>query len=179
MKKRLSLLIIFMVIVSITAYTQDLLTLKTESTKAVSGNHDIKNPVFQFKASSMDYQMEGISAEIAGPHPFGEIIAKKLYLLDEKYSSQVAIRPGDPAVKTVIKKPVIYESVKRVERDLKRSVKKGEIALTTATSEFNIVLDVALNILTIDTKDFENAIKSSGSTDSKIELFTKRVNLHY
>ena len=158
---------------------QDLLTYKTSVAK---DNPEIPIetiPVFKFRGTSTDYELENISREIAGNHPFGEMIAKKLYLFDKKYTSQAALAPGNPASKTVVKKPVIYETVKHIERDLKRSVKKEEISLTMATNEFNTVLDVALNILTTDTKDFENVLQSLSSTDSKIDLFTKRVILNY
>jgi len=162
-----------------TAEAQDLLTYTSTDTKVLTDGPVVTLPVFKFKGYSIEYELENISGELAGNHPFGELTAKKLYLFDQKYTSQVAMAPGNPAVKTVIKKPVIYESVKRIERDLKRSVKKGEIDLTTATREFNVVLDVALNVLTADTKDFESAIKSTGDTHSRIELFTKRVILNY
>ena len=158
---------------------QDLLTYKSPESKSGSEKPEKALPVFKFKGYSTEYELERISSEIAGNHVFGELVARKLYLFDEKYSSQVALAPGNPASKTVIKKPVIYESVKRIERDLKRSVKKGEITLTMAASEFNTVLDVALSVLTTDTKDFERAIELSGNTKSKIELYIKRVTLIY
>ena len=179
MKTKHFFLLMFGILIIYISEAQDLLTYKTSETKVRPDNPSEALPVFKFKGYSNDYELESISKEMAGNHPFGETIAKKLYLLDEKYTSQVALTPGNPAVKTIIRKPVIYESVKRIERDLKRSLKKGEITLTTATSDFNIVLDVALNILTTDTKDFEKAIESSGNTESKIELFTKRVTLTY
>jgi hypothetical protein len=182
MKKRLFILLAILIQVSVNSEAQELLTMKTEIVRDGSDNpveNEKKAKVFEFKAYSMDSYMNEISAEVAGSHPFGEIIAKKNYLLDEKYTSEVALTPGNPASKTVIKKPVIYESVKRIERDLKKSVRKGEIPLNTAVNEFDTVLDVALNIVTVDTGVFENAIKSAGSTDSIIELFTKRVILNY
>ena len=158
---------------------QDLLTYKSSETKAGTEIPGEVLPVFKFKGYSNKNELENITSEVAGSHQFGDLIAKKLYLFYEKYTSQVALAPGNPAFKTIIKKPVIYESVRRIERDLKRSVKKGEIPVAMATSEFNTVLDVALNILTTDTKDFENALDTSHDTDSKIELFTKRVILNY
>lgn len=179
MKTKNFLIIVYGIMVLNICEAQDLLTYKTTETKLSSEIPGETLPVFIFKGYSSDFELESISKEVAGNHPFGEMIARKLFLLDKKYTSQVALAPGNPASKTVIKKPVIYESVKRIERDLKRSVKKGEISLNTAVSEFNIVLDVALNILTIDTKEFEDAIKSSGNTHAKIELFTKRVILNY
>jgi hypothetical protein len=179
MKNKLCLLVISGILFLNISEAQDLLTYKTSDSKGLPDSPSGTLPVYKFKGYSIEYELENISVELAGNHPFGETIAKKVYLFNEKYTSQVALSPGNPAVKTVIKKPVIYESVKRIERDLKRSVKKGEIPLTTATSEFNKVLDVALNVLTTDTTDFENAIESSGNTHAKIELYTKRVILNY
>jgi hypothetical protein len=179
MKTKNFLLLIFGFLVINIAEAQDLLTYKSSELKSGSERPTEALPLFKFKGYSTEYELEGISSEAAGNHIFGELIAKKLFLFDEKYTSQVALTPGNPASKTVIKKPVIYKSVKRIERDLKRSAKKGEISLSRATSEFSTVLDVALSVLTTDTKDFEKAIESSGDTESKIELFTKRVTLIY
>jgi hypothetical protein len=182
MKKRLFILLWVLILVSVNSEAQELLTMKTEIVKEGSDNpveNEKKAKVFEFKAYPMDSYLKEVSSEVAGSHPFGEIIAKKNYLLDEKYTSEVALTPGNPASKTVIKKPVIYESVKRIERDLKKSVRKGEISLNNAVNDFNTVLDVALNILTVDTELFEDAIKSAGDTNSIIELFTKRVILNY
>lgn len=182
MEKRLTILVTILVLVFSISEAQEFLTMKTGISREGSDNNvenEKKARVFEFKAYPMDSYMREVSSEAAGSHPFGEIIAKKCYLLDEKYTSQVALTPGNPASKTVIKKPVIYESVKRIERDLKKSVRKGEISLNTATNDLNAVLDVALNIITVDTGLFENAIKSAGDTNSIIELFTKRVILNY
>jgi hypothetical protein len=179
MKTKPFLFLIFGFLAINISEAQDLLTYKTSETKVRPDIPSEALPVFKFQGYSKDYELENISKEMAGNHPFGETIAKKLYLLDEKYTSQVALTPGNPASKTVIKKPVIYESVKRIEHDLKRSTRKGEISISKATSEFSTVLDVALSVLTADTKDFEHALESSVNTESKIELFTKRVTLIY
>jgi hypothetical protein len=179
MKNKFSLLLILLSLTINFTSAQDLLTYKPAETGKRPDNPGESVPVYKFKAYSNEYELENISGEIAGNHPFGETIAKKLYLFDEKYTSQVALAPGNPALKTVIKKPVIYQTVKRIERDLRRSVKKGEVSLATASGELNTVLDVALNILTTNTTEFERAVESAGTTDSKIELFTKRVILNY
>jgi hypothetical protein len=179
MKKKLILIIMSVIPIMNLIEAQELLTYKTSENRVVSELPAETVTVFKFKAYSNYYELENVSNEQAGNHPFGETIAKKLYLFDEKYTSQAALAPGNPALKTVIKKPVIYESVRRIEKDLKRSVRKGAITLNTASNEFSIVLDVALNILTTDTKEFEIALESSGSTGSMIEIFTKRVILTY
>jgi len=116
---------------------------------------------------------------MAGEHLLGDLVAKKIYLFNEFYTSEENLFPGNPATKTVIKKPVIYEAVKRIERDLKKYVKKGETSLSEASSIMNTVLDVALNIQTEDTMAFEKAIGNAANTKSKIDLFTKMVRLNY
>jgi hypothetical protein len=179
MKKKITLLLMSLSLIVNSTGAQDLLTYKSSEPTGKTENSPESVRVFKFKVFSTDYELENISKEIAGNHPFGETIARKLFLLDKKYTSQVALAPGNPACKTVIKKPVIYESVKHIEKDLKRSVKKGEIPLTEAINELNTVLDVAIAILTTDTKDFEKAVESSDNTNLKIELFTKRVILNY
>ena len=116
---------------------------------------------------------------MAGNHPLGDLVAKKIYLFNKFYTSEENLFPGNPATKTIIKKPVIYDAVKRIERDLKKSVRKGEISEAEASSILNTVLDVALNVQTEDTRDFEKAIVNATDTKSKIELFTKIVRLNY
>jgi hypothetical protein len=134
---------------------------------------------FQFRAYSKDSYLNGISSEMSGSHPFGDLVAKKLYLMEDQYTSEENPYPGNPASRTVIKKPVIFEAVKSIERYLKKSVKKGDTTVDAASTTFNYVLDVALNILTEDTREFEKAVKASSDPKSKIDLFTKRVVLKY
>jgi len=136
-------------------------------------------PVFNFAGYSYNYELEKITNEMAGNHAFGDEIAKKMFLLGQKYTSEVELIPGNPQTKTVIQKPVIYDAVKRIEKYLRKSVKKGSLSIDQATYTLNKVLDVALCIRNADTKNFEVAIASSDSEDNKIDLFTKRVNLIY
>lgn len=138
-----------------------------------------KSPVFEFKAYPKDSYLNNITKEMAGEHLLGDLVAKKIYLFNEFYTSEENLFPGNPATKTIIKKPVIYEAVKRIEHDLKKSIKKGETKVSEASLIMNTVLDVALNIQIEDTRDFEKAIENAANTKSKIELFTKMVRLNY
>jgi hypothetical protein len=136
-------------------------------------------PPFVFNGFSRGYELSRITDEMAGNHFFGEDIAKKVYLLDDLYTAEVAVVPGNPQTKTVIKKPVIYTSVKRIEKYFAKSVKKGEISKESAIEEYNRVLDVALSILNEDTRQFEAEIEALHGEAAKIDLFTRRVNLRY
>jgi hypothetical protein len=145
----------------------------------VMDNGGKKTRVFEFKAYPKDSYLNSISKEMAGEHLLGDLVAKKIYLFNEFYTSEENLFPGNPATKTIIKKPVIYEAVKHIERDLKKSVKKGKTTVSEASSIMNTVLDIALNIQTEDTRDLEKAIGNATDTKSKIDLFTKLVRLNY
>jgi hypothetical protein len=177
--KELLFLTLIVLITYESCVAQDLLTLKTENSNVIIENPVKMGPAFEFKAYPKDSYLNSISKEMSGEHLLGDLIAKKIYLLNKFYTSEEFLFPGNPATKTVIKKPVIYEAVKRIERDLKKSVKKRETSVSEASSILNTVLDVALNIQTEDTGDFEKAIMSADNTRSKIDLFTKKVRLNY
>ena len=179
MIKKLYVLTLISLLVFNISFSQDLLSYTTESSATERDNAEKKSPVFEFKAYPRDSYLNSITKEMAGEHLLGELIAKKIYLFNEFYTSEENLFLGNPATKTVIKKPVIYEAVKRIERDLKKSVKKGETSVSEASSILNTVLDVALNVQTEDTRDFEKAIQNAGNTKSKIDLFTKMVRLNY
>ncbi len=182
MKMKLTLIIgiiLFISVMGSIGYSQDMLTYAGDPKSVNSEPGRKKEFLFEFNAYSRDSELEGITTEMAGVHIFGELTARKLVLLDQKYTSEVPVVPGNPQTRTIIRKPVIYDAVKKIEKELKKSVKRGEKPLETASSEFNKVLDVALNVLTADTKDFEVSISNTDSINGKTEIFIKQVNLNY
>jgi hypothetical protein len=179
MKKKLIIITILCSTFLNTSFSQDLLLYTNANSLTDPGKSSNTLLIFEFSGYPKDSELDNISKEMAGEHLFGELAAKKLYLLDKQYTYQLALVPGNPNTRTIIKKPVIYDAVKRIEKDMKKKVKKGELSTEIASFEMNKTLDVALNILTADTREFENAITSRKSIDEKIELFTKQVKLNY
>lgn len=134
-------------------------------------------PSYEFRASSTDNDLKNISSDMIGQHVLGTLVSEKLYLLEAKYIYQVPIVPGNPQMRTIIRKPVIYDAVMKIEKYLKKSVKKGEISTENASADFNKVLDVAFNVLTAETTGFEKTIKETTDAAQLTNLFTKRVKL--
>lgn len=145
----------------------------TKSTKALVS----ELPSYEFRASSTDNDLRNISSDMIGEHVLGKLVSEKLYLLEAKYIYQVPIVPGNPQMRTIIRKPVIYDAVMKIEKYLKKSVKKGEITTEIASADFNKVLDVAFNVLTAETAGFEKTIKETTDMPQLTNLFTKRVKL--
>lgn len=136
-----------------------------------------KLPVFEFRTSLTEQQISELSSELIESHDLGEMVSKKFYLLDSKYTYEVALVPGNPQSKTMVRKPVIYDSVYKIEKYLKKSLKKGEISLENATTIMNKVLDVANCILTVDTSNFEKEIDQRKNPQVLTQLFMNQVKL--
>ncbi len=171
--------IAFSFIVTTPAFVQEPMVLAKAASVSIR-NTPTKSPTtFVFQAFTSDYRLAEITEEMAGEHFLGSVVAKKLYLLDEVYTSEVAVVPGNPQSKMVVKKPAIYNSVRRIEKYLTKSVKRGQIQAESATADLNKVLDIALSIISADTGSFEAAIDAANDDPQRIFLFTKCVTLTY
>jgi len=177
MRKNLLILLIFLTLGALELAAQQELAMSFPGdTKTIKSNI-ASLPVFEFRASSSEVDLNSVSQDLIGEHAFGQTVSEKLYLFESKYTYEVPIVPGNPQMRTMIRKPTVYDAVKKIERHLKKSVKKGEISLESATSDFTKVLDIAFNVLTSETEDFEKAITESKDTPSLTNLFTQRVKL--
>jgi hypothetical protein len=177
MKRGFRLLTIIFLLTAGKLFAQDALALAFpgDTKKAASTTSSL--PVFEFRASSNEYDLSSISKDMIGDHILGDQVAQKLYLLESKYTYEVPIVPGNPQTRTMIRKPIIYEAVIKIERYLKKSVKKGGISTEAASAELNKVLDVAFNVLTADTESFETIISKTDDTATLTNLFTNQVKL--
>lgn len=138
-----------------------------ESTNTSNASASIKS-IFEFMSMPQTQYLENITEDMAGNHFLGTEISKKMYLFNNHYSYKVAIAPGNSATKTVYRKPEIYSSVKKIERYLKQSVKKGNLNSNVACNEYDKVLNVALNILDEDTGKFEARLRSVADNASEL-----------
>ncbi len=122
-------------------------------------------------------QVKEVKSEDVDDHVFGELVARKMVLVDETFTYKVDIAPGNPAKKTMFRKPVIYNSVVDIERFLKKKVRKTEISKEVAAQLFNTVLDVALNTYCCDTEKLEKVIRETKNTEELLLLFTQIVKV--
>lgn len=156
-----------------------MLAKKTSETEKDASSARVPNAaVFEFDVYSK-VESSHVDPQLVENHFMGNEIAQKMYQFDRLYTYETKIAPGNPASTTNIRKPVVYNSVKRIESFLKKSVRKHEISMDMAVVQFNKVLDVALNTLYQNTNAFENEIKLTSNTSDLVELYTQRVHLNY
>lgn len=161
-------------------FSQDALAVLVDTEKSVKpGTLSSSSglPVFEFRIYTNENELKSIPDDMLEKHQFGQDVSRKLYLLESRYTYETPAVPGNPLTKTMVRKPVIYDAVRRIEHYLKKGVKKGTNRLETASITLNKVLDVALNAISADSNSFEKAIGNTADMDSLIALFTNRVSL--
>lgn len=140
-----------------------------------------KTQVWEFD-SSTPVTFESNTIEKAEKHEFGSKVACLKVLMDEYYVTQEEVVPGDPMRRTIIKKSNVYNTARKIEKHLKKEVKKGNISIDEATNLFTHVLEVTLAIVDeINTKDFEeNLDAKKKNIDDQLALFNQvKINSIY
>ena len=174
---RFLLLLILAGLITDRISAQNSLALANAANTTGSGSAGSGLSVYEFRIYVFENDLTSISEDLLQQHVFGQLVSRKLYLLESKYTFEVPVVPGNPQTKTVIRKPVIYEAVKKIEHYLKKSARKGIMSNDAAATAFNKVLDVALNAFAADSGNFEKTIEKCDDLVSLIALFTNRVNL--
>ncbi len=178
--KTLILIIVPLILIKAQLFAQDFATVGSSSYDK-SMPKSSKN-IISYEFEVYNYvpdEITKVSDDMAGKHFLGNEIAKKMYLFDEAYTYTEAIAPGNPATRTMFKKPLIYSSVIKIEKLLKKNVKSKDLTLDEATVKFNKVLDVALNIKGLNTDKFEGTIKAQGNNASDLLSLFLQVHLSY
>jgi hypothetical protein len=178
MKTRIMLMVLFLGM-SVPIFAQEIVMAQRTM---ISGNDPkVINTLysFEFLAYSQTEALKNITKEDAGDHFLGDAIARKVYLLNSVYCYREPVAPGTTATKIIFRKPEIYNSVKKIERFLKKKVKSGEISDESARNQYNKVLDVAINIMDVNTDTFESRLKSTNGPAELLGVFLNEVKLNY
>lgn len=132
--------------------------MKTDVTgDAVAGETDI-------------YQWEFWSAEESGTAKscpksmeilYGKEVGSLLSIMNERFIRRERVDAGDPSLRTVVRKPAIYNAVKNIEKYYKQKNKKNDYLMTDRET-FAYVVRVALaSVDTENTTDFEQALQDA------------------
>jgi len=126
---------------------------------------------FIYRNSVNQEELYAIDKTMLTLHPFGDLVARKLYLLQNAYTYVEPPSPTSPGEKTIVRKPTIYNTVLKLNRNLKKMVKKGTMDKDTAVADLNLCLDVALSLSAEESGDFESELKKAKSPDQIIQVF--------
>lgn len=99
------------------------------------------------------------------------------HLFEDKYITKETVVPGDPRLRTIIHKPVLYKTVKTLRSYLSRQYKKRKIDKTKAEIQLTHILNVAIAAIDSDTKTFEQKLKDNKKDKDSLLLLFKNVTL--
>ncbi|MDP4189695.1 MAG: hypothetical protein Q8907_09790 [Bacteroidota bacterium] len=143
-------------------------------TMVVKSQDTVENQTFTFYRTSAN-STEQIDASSLNSHYFGQDIAEKLYLVKQNYTFVEAATLTSPGDKTIIRKPAIYNSVKKLEKYYKNAVKDGLISKEEGHDKLAKFLDITILIANQGTTDFESALKKAKKPEQIEHVFSEVV----
>ena len=108
-------------------------------------------------------------------HYLGPEIGLKTYLLKGLYTEVEEGNEINPVDKTIVFKPAIYYSMKKLNNYYKKAVKKGIITEQEAIDKMNTYLDICLAIYLQETQQFETELKKYKKTEDIDAVFSRVV----
>lgn len=156
---------------------------KNETDKNIvksSKDEDTKNKEYKWEFdSSVPPTFDDNTIQKAEAHEFGSKVACLKVLMEKYYVSKEEVVPGDPMTRTIIKKPNIYNTARKIEKHLKKEVKNGDISLEKATNDLTHILEVSLAIISEPkTETFEEALdQNKKNIEDQIDIF-KQVKIN-
>jgi len=130
---------------------------------------------FYFDNDLANIKELNIDPDFISKHYLGEDIAVKMHLLKETYTY---IERGDdlnPLDKTIVNKPTIFYSMKKLNNYYKKKLKKGGLSQEEAKDKLDHYLDICLAIYLQSTDSFEEALRSSKGQDEIDGVFSRVV----
>lgn len=103
--------------------------------------------------------LSDIDPAAVSSHVLGDEVAKKMVLFRERYTKIQEASPTSPVEKTIIVKPNIYNSIRKIEKYYSKGVKKNTIEKEKAVADFSYCLDVALCVSGKRTNELEDRLK--------------------
>jgi hypothetical protein len=93
---------------------------------------------------------------------FGQEAGYLYTLFMNIYVAREEVVPGDPTCRTVIRKPIIYNAVRSIEKQLSKDLKSSSSPNNKEiTDNFVHVLRVAISAFDSDSASFENALQEN------------------
>lgn len=129
------------------------------------------------------YQWEFWSAEESGTAKdcpksmeilYGKEVGSLLSLMNSRFICRERVDAGDPSLRTVVRKPAIYNAVKNIEKYYKQKNKKNDYTMTDRETFTHVVRVALASVDTENTADFEQALQDTRkSMEKQIACFCR------
>lgn len=110
-------------------------------------------------------------------HKFGKEAGYLYTMFMDTYVVREEVVPGDPMRRTVIRKPIIYNAVRSIEKQLGKELRSNRMTTEEVAAEFTQVLKTALSAIDSDSRSFEDALQANRKDASYLLSLFKQVEL--
>ncbi len=133
-----------------------------------------KDKFYFYDESNPNEDLEVESYKIPN-HFLGKEIATKMYFLKKTYTIVEKPSAVNPVEKTIVNKPSIFYSIKKLNKYYKKAVRKNKLSEEEARARLNNYLDICLSIYRQDTGELEEALKNSKKSNELASVFSRVV----
>jgi hypothetical protein len=130
---------------------------------------------FRFENQLNDTARFDLDPQVIGNHYLGEQLALKYSRIQETYTYEQQGTVTNPVTRTVVMKPAIYYSLKKLNSYYRKQLKKGKIDSSEAIRQLGWYFDIGFAIHGQNTTKFEDALQEARKPDRIAELFTQVV----
>lgn len=147
---------------------------KSDNRNKVEASSNVKK-TWEFYSSIKKPDADELAEE--SNYKFGREAGCLYTMFMETYVVREEVVPGDPMRRTVIRKPVIYNAVRSIEKQLNKDVKNKHITKEQAAAELTNILKIALSAIDSDSESFEDALQKNRKDISSLLSLFKSVKL--
>lgn len=136
---------------------------------AVGQNGDKRSFVFDTYASSIETdEIKDYSS-----HEFGDIIAKKIQVIENTFLIRYEISVGLTDSEVEVLKPDLLKSIERINKYYLKAVKKGIINKEIAIKKLSNYLDIAYTLFYEESSEFEKSLRKAKGTEETLNLYDR------
>lgn len=143
--------------------------MKGEAGNNGANNRNIVSKEFHF-SSFYSPAVDNVDKSLVSRHYLGEDVAVLYYVFKNTYVQRKRDYLG-ASNETVIQKPVIYDSVLKIDGLLKKAVKSGEYTKEQAAKIMEDCLSKSYAVFFADTDELENYLSKMESLDQYLALY--------
>ncbi len=143
--------------------------VKGEAGNNEANNRSVVSKAFRF-SSFYSPDVDKVDKSLVSRHYLGEDVAVLYYVFKSTYVQKKKNYTGASNV-TVIQKPVIYDSVLKIDGLLKKAVKNGEYTKEQAAKIMEDCLSKSYSVFYADTDELENYLSKMESLDQYLALY--------
>lgn len=132
---------------------------------------------FVFYAGSelqkIEERLNDLDATYMRKHKLGQDIARLLHILEEEFTYVAEPEPGSFSGRLIVEKPLIYNSIYKLEKYFRTGVRKGRISEDIAKESFADYVRYSLVMLNRDSGSFETALAGAETPEDILLLYNR------